>query len=228
MTHQLNPSAHAYRVGYSTTTTMIEVTNRLYEATDRCEISSLMTIDQSAAFDCITHEILLQKLKIYKIGDGALSWIQDYLAHRSQFTSIGRTESRMEALSRGVPQGSVLGPLLYSVFTNELTECIVDPSCRNTAHSDPSKLFSTNCLQCGSIQQYADDTTYVFSSRIRNRNREKLVRNLTNLEDFLTSNFLAINTKKTNITEVMIGQKRCKTPGSPTSEHREQWHQGNK
>ena len=57
-TNQLNPSSHAYRTSYSTTTNLIEVTNKIYEAIDRNELVPVMTVDQSAAFDCIDHSIL--------------------------------------------------------------------------------------------------------------------------------------------------------------------------
>ena len=85
------------------------------------EITSIMTVDQSTAFDCMEFSLLLDKLRLYSVGEEAIGWIENYLMRRSQFVSI---ESRIEALSRGVPQGSVLGALLYSVFTNKLTEVV--------------------------------------------------------------------------------------------------------
>ena len=71
-----------------------------------------MTIDQSAAFDCVSHKILIDKLRIYNIDEKALSWLTSYLEYRTQFMTIGRARSRMGRVSRGVPQGSVLGLLL--------------------------------------------------------------------------------------------------------------------
>ena len=150
-TNQLNPSAHAYRQCYSTMTTLIEVTNKLYEAMENRQFSSVMTVDQTAAFDCVTHDILLDKLKLYKLGGKALKWMENYLNGRSQLVNIGRAHSRTVALSRGVPQGSVLGPLLYSVYTNKMTECIQDPACRNSVHNDPARLFDKQCSECGCI-----------------------------------------------------------------------------
>ena len=67
-TKQLNPSLQSYRTGYNTTTTPIEVTNRLYEASDRREMTSIMTVDQSAAFDCVENHILLDILKKGGLG----------------------------------------------------------------------------------------------------------------------------------------------------------------
>ena len=214
-TNQLNPNSHAYRVGYSTTTTLMEVTGKLYDATERREMSSVMTIDQQAAFDCVAHQVLLEKLKLYKVGDEALKWFSCYLVGRSHFVNVGRADSRMVSLEQGVPQGSILGPLLYSVYTNELTECTRDPACRNLQHLNTEKLFDENCLDCGVIDQYADDTTFTISSKQRTRNQKKLEENLERISMFLTSNYLSINMGKTKIIEMMIKQKRGRTPGSP-------------
>ena len=111
---QMNPNSHAYRVGYSTMTTLLEVTNKLYEATEKRQMTSIMTIDQHAAFDCVFHRVLLDKLKLYKVGSEPLKWFCCYLDGRTQFVNVGRANSRMETLKEGVPQGSILGPLLYS------------------------------------------------------------------------------------------------------------------
>ena len=126
---------------------------------------SVMTIDQSAAFDCVSHKILLQKLKLYKLDDSAIMWLESYLKHRTQFVTVGRANSRMTGVSRGVPQGSVLGPLLYSIFTNEMSEVIVDSTCTNQSHQNTDRLFNNECNSCGSLTQYADDATYVTGDR---------------------------------------------------------------
>ena len=214
-TSQLNPSSHAYRTGLSTTTSLMEITNRLYEAVDEKQIASIMTIDQSAAFDCVEHAILLKKLRLYSLSEETIGWISSYLEKRTQFVSIGRAVSKMEPLSRGVPQGSVLGPLLYSVFTNELAEVVCDPTCGKEEHRNPAKLFSDFCKECGGIIQYTDVTTYTVANRSRRTNQTKLRRNLDELQDFLASNRLAINKSKTKLTEAMISQKRTKLAGQP-------------
>ena len=88
-TKQLSGSNHAYRSLHSTTTTLIEIMDELFEGAEMKKKSSALLIDQSSAFDVVEHQLLLKKLKIYNVGRNALEWIEDYLTSRSQFVSIG-------------------------------------------------------------------------------------------------------------------------------------------
>ena len=63
-------------------------------------------------------------------------YIENYLSYRSQYATIGAADSRMRVLDRGVPQGSVMGPLLYSLYINEMMETVVGPDCREAVHSN--------------------------------------------------------------------------------------------
>ena len=212
---QLNANTHAYRVGHSTTTAMLEVTNKLYSAVERKELCSVMTIDQKAAFDCVSHRILLRKLRMYGVSEETCKWFKCYLSNRTQFVMIGRAQSQMETMENGVPQGSILGPLLFSIYTNELTESTRNPDCKNNIHLDNTKLFGWNCIDCGTVDQYADDTTYTISSKKRQNNQRKLTENLENIRTFLNTNMLTINMGKTKTIELMIKQKKCRMAGRP-------------
>ena len=211
----LNTSSHAYKPGHSTTTAMIELTEELYSAVEDKKISAIMTLDQSSAFDCVHHQILISKLEYYNISEKVTDWIRDYLSHRSQFVSIGTSDSPIHPMSRGVPQGSVLGPLLFSIFTNELSEVVRDPECTQSSHQNTEKMFGEECDKCGKIIQYADDTTYHIASWNRIRNQLKLKLNLNRLGEFLTSNQLSINKSKTHLEEIMLKQKRGRLHGHP-------------
>ena len=123
----------------------------------------------------------------------------------------------MTPVTSGVPQGSVIGPLLYSVFTNEISEAVKSRECLKEVHLERSRLFSRQCSDCGILSTYADDTTYVVSSDKRERNQEKITTNLENLRKYLNDNKLAINLSKTATTEFMVQQMKGKTPGNPPS-----------
>ena len=210
-----NPSNHAYRKHLSTATTLTEITDELYESIEKKNIAQIMTLDQTAAFDCVSFEILLGKLERYKIGQEARNWIRDYLTGRTQFVEIGTSKSRMETVRSGVPQGSVIGPFLYAIYTNELTQVIKSPDCNEQVHQDRESLFGRQCRACGVLSVYADDITYTVSNKKRDENQVRIQRNLTEISDFLIDNSLLLNLPKTSLTEVMIMQKKSKTIGEP-------------
>ena len=104
-------------------------------------MTSVMALDQSAAFDTVCHKLLIQKLEKYRVGPGARQWVESYLDRRTQYVVLGRAESGMKMVKMGVPQGSVIGPLLYSIFTNDMTEVIKRPGCRNSSHLRQENTF---------------------------------------------------------------------------------------
>ena len=214
-TNQLNLSNHAYRKQLSTTTTLIEVMDEVYLNTEENKISQMMTIYQLAAFDSVNHDILIQKLARYGMSQPVLNWCQDYLSWRTQYVQIGRASSSMIKIDRGVPQGSVAGPLMYAIYTNELTETVKKPSCREPEHQDRKTLFGPQCRTCGIISLYADDCTYIVGSKTREQNKIRLLRNLDEIQLYLHDNQLAINCGKTSLTELMIKQKRGRIVGTP-------------
>ena len=175
----------------------------------------MLALDQSAAFDCVSHPIMIEKLKLYGCNDNTTKWMQSYLGSRTQYTNIGRQDSTMVAVDRGVPQGSILGPLLYLLFTNEITEVIKDPDCKDESHKTNDRIFGQNCNQCGLIMLYADDITYHIASKHRNMNQYKINENLKKLNIFLNDNELMLNVGKTHLLEIMTKQKKGRLQGQP-------------
>ena len=106
----------------------------------------------------------------------------------------------MEKITTGVPQGSVIGPLLYVIFTNDMSESVKRLGCLNSAHLDHSALFSKQCSDCGIISTYADDSTYTISHRKREDNQISLERSLDEISLYLNDNKLVINPPKTSLT----------------------------
>ena len=116
--HQLlHPNHHGFRSQHSTTTAMLQMYDSWVEAADRGELAGVAMIDQSAAFDCVDHTLLVAKLKLYGWGEGALKWSEDYLTNRKQSCSVESFLSQPLPISAGVLQGSILGPLYYCIFT---------------------------------------------------------------------------------------------------------------
>ena len=211
----LNHNGHAYRADHSTATALLQLSDNLYTATDKNMISQLLAIDLSSAFDCVSHPLFLKKLQRYGCTQETLYWFTSYLEYRTQFTNIGRHNSDMVPTPRGVPQGSILGPLLFLIFMNEITEAVRDKNCPNAAHEDTEKLFGNNCGTCGQIVMYADDMTYHVANKHRVNNQIRININLSRLEGFLTDNELAVNSTKTLLKECMLKQKKGRTIGSP-------------
>ena len=88
-TRQLNTSSHAYRGNMSTTTTILEILDEIQQGIEDKKITTLLTLDQSAAFDVVSHRLLLDKARLYNIGPDAIKWLQDYLQGRSQYVVLG-------------------------------------------------------------------------------------------------------------------------------------------
>ena len=102
-----------FRSKYSTKHALIESIDYIREAIDQNNYVAGIFFDISKAFDALDHEILLSKLHNYGIRGSMYDWVKSYLSHRSQFTVINKTASSFSKLNYGVPQGSVLGPLLF-------------------------------------------------------------------------------------------------------------------
>ena len=140
---------------------------KFFNGCDVKKITTLVTLDQSAAFDVLCHQNLTRKLSLYNFGTEAIKWIESYLTFRSQYVSIGTRNSVYSNIKTGVPQGSVLGPILYVIYVNELPTLTNDTDCTNDVHEsrDNSNLFGENCETCGQLPTYADDSTIVICTR---------------------------------------------------------------
>ena len=101
--------------------TVLDLTENIYDAIEKGDLSVGLFLDLSKAFDTIDHEILFHKLYFYGIRGVALDWLRNYLYERKQYVRvrINGKESSKEIINHGVPQGSILGPLLYIIYVND-------------------------------------------------------------------------------------------------------------
>jgi len=114
----------AYRDGHSTETALLHVLNSVYAASDNRRTTVLIGLE-SASFDTISHDILIERREAqFAVCDSALSWFRSYLLGRQQFVKLGQHSSNIMPCDSGVPQGSVLGPLLFTAYVAPVSELI--------------------------------------------------------------------------------------------------------
>ena len=119
------PLQSAYKMFHSTETALVCVQNDLLRAMDKRCVTMLILLDLSAAFDTVDIDILLQRLEHrFGINGNVLCWLSSYLNCRKQCVTVNKCKSDKVMLSCGVPQGSVLGPILFSMYTAPLSDII--------------------------------------------------------------------------------------------------------
>ena len=195
----------AYKEGHSIETALVRVHNDLLTAMDRRDCVLLILLDLSAAFDTLDHELLLQRLNTRCGVEGmALSWFESYLSNRSQSIVINGTESVKKTLSYGVPQGSVLGPLLFTIYTAPLGDLLRQHGLDYHIYADDTKLY----LSFTPIQDIANSAVNDIERCILDI-RSWMKSNKLKLNDSKTE-FIVVGTaamqKKVSIPHVMVGE----------------------
>lgn len=142
--HLFNHLQSAYRKHHSTETALLRVHNDILIALDSGYEVILLLIDFSSAFDTIDHQILLNRLHSkFGITGPALAWFESYLSHRTQSVIVNNTKSSPSVLQYGVPQGSVLGPLLFTLYASPLEDLINSHDIDGMFYADDSQLYLT-------------------------------------------------------------------------------------
>lgn len=185
---------YGFRKNHSTELATLELINRMIECMDKNEVPLAIFLDLSKAFDMIDHEILIKKLHYYGVREIALKLIKSYLNDREQYITIDNTSSSLLSVTLGVPQGSILGPLLFIIFINDLHKV--------------SSMFHPVI--------YADDTTLsatlrTFGPAGQDRD-ENINRELSKIVDWLNLNKLCLNTYKTKAMLFHSSRKKVAAP----------------
>ena len=166
-------------------------------------------LDMSAAFDVVDHGLLLQKLKMYGFQEDVLCWTRSYLSDRYQCVSIEGSLSRLLAVRFGVPQGSILGPIFYTLFTNELPEVIHDQQATDPPVSQ-CPVYHLKDKNNGSICCYADDTTFTAIDSDHTALTSKLSAKYKTISEFMINNRLKLNDEKSHLLVISTSQARVR------------------
>lgn len=140
----LSRCQHGFRAGFSTTTQLLEFTHDIATSLNKRGQTDAIFIDYSKAFDNVCHKKLLLKLSSFLEDSKLLCWIADYLRSRSQFVTFNQVQSSPVEITSGVPQGSVLGPLLFIIFINDVVNVISGTPVNIRLYADDCVLY--NCI----------------------------------------------------------------------------------
>ena len=166
-----------FREYHSTNHALLSLTENIREALDNNSFACGIFIDLQKAFDTVDHSILLKKLHHYGIRGLANNWFQSYLTNRKQFVSIEGFQSEIKSMKFGVPQGSVLGPILFLIYINDLHIAI----------------------KYSLVHHFADDTNLLLKNKSLKQLQKHMNIDLKILQNWLKANKISLNASKTEL-----------------------------
>ena len=167
---------YGFQKGKSTEHAILDIQSKIVDAFENKAIPCCIFLDFAKAFDTVNHNILLSKLNHYGIRGNALTWFTSYLSNRKQCVQIGNQRSDILPINCGVPQGSVLGPLLFLLYINDIS---------NSSHAVD-------------FQMFADDTCIFYSHKNKHILENTLNTELNQVSHWLIANKLSLNIDKSN------------------------------
>ena len=188
----------AYRAYHSTETALLKVLSDILLAVDGGDLAVLTLLDLSAAFDTVDHATLLRRLKAtYGLGGSAINWFKSYLEGRTQYIRCRTSCSAPTRLLCGVPQGSVLGPILFLLYTAELLQLIQATDLRPHLYADDTQIYGF--CRPGAATHLQDRMTACIDS----------------VSCWMRSNRLQLNTAKTEVLWCASARRQHQLPSDP-------------
>ena len=190
-------SQSGFRKQHSCETALVCIIDKWLKALNDGFIVGVVMVDFRKAFDLVDHKVLLEKLKSYKCSDSTIRWFASYLNDRRQKVALNGETSSFQNVTCGVPQGSILGPLLFLLFINDLPI-----SLRNVVSS---------------TDMYADDTTIYDIQNSKHAVEHNLQSSMFLLEQWCKQNGMVLNTDKTKVLLITTPHKRARLKNDPLS-----------
>lgn len=164
-----------FRKHHSTETANCFFVEQIKSLLDKGGVVGAVFLDFKKAFDTVNHNVLLSKLSKFNLSVNTMIWMESYLNNRKQCTRVGDKCSSFANCISGVPQGSILGPLLFCIYINDLPQTCPDVN----------------------IQMYADDTVIFTHARSKEHAAAKLTASMSKVSDWLANSCLTLNLSKT-------------------------------
>ena len=175
--HVISQHQGGFRKGFSTASSISDLTDKLFSNLNENCISLAAFVDLRKAFDTVDHVILLKKLQCYGVSDHNLKWCTNYLANRLQQTLANGTVSPSHKITCGVPQGSVIGPLFFILYVNDIQFAVTGAD----------------------VQLYADDTVIYAAGESGSLAARKLQPALNQFSSWCQANKITLNASKTKL-----------------------------
>ena len=232
--HILSDGQYGFRSNHSVSLALTEFVEKVTSAMDKSHTTICVFIDLKKAFDTVDHNILLSKLQCSGVRGLALEWIKRYLSNRRQYVCYNNSNSEFKEIKCGVPQGTILGPLLFIFYTNDMCDVskllhIIlfadDTKCFYSASNidDVTNVVNNELKQLGlwfranKLSLNVNKTNFImFNNKKQSRTDVHIVLNGTNIEQVTNTNFLGVTIDE-NLTwrehikmvETKVSKKLC-------------------